>query len=184
MSLVTPRLFSQTPYIRRISQLSASQLSAIDRYLQQQLEQNANNLKKTHYFHQRFENIYLKTIQNTDLERLLEESLGYCAELLGMCTDELKIGYWFNLMQPGHVTTLHRHDDFDELISGVIYLSVPENSGDLVLETPEQSIVIKPVSGNFIFFDPATPHRVTENRSEHYRLSIGMNIGPAGNTTL
>ena len=96
-----------------------------------------------------------------------------------MDTNDLKIGYWFNLMQPGHITTLHRHDDFDELISGVIYLRVPENSGDLILEAGKKSVTLTPETGNYIFFDPATPHRVTQNLSEHYRLSIGMNIGPA-----
>ena len=179
MDASTDRLFSLSPYIRRISQLSTHQLYAIDHHLQHLLQQDADNLTKTHFFHHRFENIYLKTVDNPDLKLLLDESLKYCSELLSMNPDALKIGYWFNLMQPGHITTLHRHDDFDELISGVIYLKVPENSGDLVLESGKQSITLEPVAGNYVFFDPATPHRVTENQSDCYRLSIGMNIGPA-----
>jgi len=175
----TGELFLHSPFIRRISQLSTSQLYAIDHYLQQLLQQDADNLRKTHFFHHRFENIYLKSVENPELKLLLEESLKYCAELLSMDTNDLKIGYWFNLMQPGHITTLHRHDDFDELISGVIYLRVPENSGDLILEAGKKSVTLTPETGNYIFFDPATPHRVTQNLSEHYRLSIGMNIGPA-----
>lgn len=64
----------------------------------------------------------------------MAESFSFCADILKVDTDKLKIGYWFNLMQPGDVTTLHRHDDLGELISGVIYLTVPENFGDLLLK--------------------------------------------------
>lgn len=135
-------------------------------------------MRKTHYFHQRYENIYLTSIQNSDLKRLIDEGLNYAASILDMQQGDLHIGYWFNLMQPGDVTTLHSHDELDELISGVVYLTVPENSGDLILQTSTQQITLKPSPGHYFFFDPATPHRVTENLSSSHRLSIGMNIGP------
>jgi quercetin dioxygenase-like cupin family protein len=98
--------------------------------------------------------------------------------MLDTTPDQLRIGYWFNRMQPGQITTLHRHDDFDELISGVVYLKVPDNSGDLVLVVDDQEIALQPVAGNFVYFSPETPHRVEENRSDSRRLAIGMNIGP------
>jgi len=170
--------FSSAPYTRRISQLTIDQLNDIDQYLQALLAQNSPNLKQTHYFHGRHENIYLQQSDHADLNALMAESLIFCADILNAPADELTIGYWFNLMNPGDVTTMHRHDDFDELISGVVYLKVPEKSGDLILQPKgEDEIVLTPITGNFIYFDPATPHAVSENQSNEHRLSIGMNIG-------
>lgn len=171
------QVFSDSPYIRRISRLSHAKLSCIDNYLQILLKENSELLKKTHYFHDRFENIYLNRCEHPDLNELMAESLKFCAGILEADSVKLKIGYWFNLMQPGDVTTLHRHDDLDELISGVIYLAVPQHSGNLILKVEEQEIIVTPELGNYIFFDPATPHAVSKNQSASHRLSIGMNIG-------
>ncbi len=57
------------------------------------------------------------------------------------------------------------------------YITVPENSGNLVLQLEKKSIEIEPQSGKYIFFSPTTPHAVNENKSPSHRLSIGMNIG-------
>ena len=75
------------------------------------------------------------------------------------------------------VTETLGKDDLDELVSAVVYLKVPQNSGDLILKSPAQTIRLQPVSGHYVFFDPATPHAVTENLSTEHRLSIGMNFG-------
>ena len=171
------QIFLSSPYLRRISHLTVPKLSSIDQYLQTLLQQDADNLNKTHFFHDRYENIYLENCDNTELNSLMAESLGFCAELLEVDKEELDIGYWFNLMAPGHVTTLHTHDNLNELISGVVYLTVPEDSGDLVLKTDDSEISLTPVTGNYIFFNPETPHLVTKNNSSSHRLSIGMNIG-------
>ncbi|MBT3205364.1 MAG: hypothetical protein HOM14_10155 [Gammaproteobacteria bacterium] len=177
MSSSPEHIFLESPYLRRITGLAESQLSSIDQYLQTLLQQDADILNKTHFFHDRYENIYLENCNNSDLNDLMSESLGFCAELLEVNKDELDIGYWFNLMAPGHVTTLHTHDNLNELISGVVYLTVPDDSGDLVLQTGDQEISLTPVTGNYIFFNPETPHLVTKNNSPTHRLSIGMNIG-------
>ncbi len=174
------QLFADTPYIRRVSSLSPGQLHAIDEHLQVLLRSDSKQLRKTHYFQGRYENIYVNDLSGDgfdDLQQLIDESLGTCAQLLRVPVERLKIGFWFNLMEPEQVTTLHRHDDYDELISGVVYLKVPPDSGDLVLMTPGKEIVLPPICGNFIYFAPETPHRVTENCSNDRRLSIGMNIG-------
>ncbi len=181
MPRTSSEIFSQAPYVRRISRLTPHQLTDIDQYLHNLLQHEDGKLKKTHFFNQRYENIYLKSIEHPALSSLIGESLELCADLLQTKPDELSISYWFNLMEPGHSTTLHRHDDLDELISGVVYLTVPENSGDLIIEDIDQKITLKPVIGNFIFFDPTTPHAVTENKSSSHRLSIGMNFGLKAN---
>ncbi len=170
--------FEHAAFTRRISQLDPALLESIDRYLQNLLAQKSSALQQTHYFHGRHENIYLHQHQLADLQQLLDESVKYCAEILDVAAEQLSIGYWFNLMQPGDITTLHRHDDCDELISGVVYLKVPEQSGNLVLQPKGLApITLSPIAGNYLFFDPRTPHSVSENLSDQHRLSIGMNLG-------
>lgn len=177
MENTAKQLFVESAYLRRVSALSHSQLTNIDSYLQSLLTSGSELLKKTHYFHHRHENLYLKEHDQSDLNQLIEECLTLCAEMLNTGRQALSISYWFNLMQPGNVTTLHRHDDWDELISGVIYLTVPDNSGNLVLQVDNDEIELEPIIGNYVFFDPTTPHAVRENKSAQHRLSIGMNIG-------
>lgn len=171
------QIFSTSPYIRRKTRLSAEHLANIDQYLHELLSQDSDRLRKTHFFHDRYENIYIDNHELCDLQRLVEESRQYCAELIGVEVEELSLGYWFNLMGPGHITDWHTHDDMDELVSGVVYLTVPQNSGSLMLKVDAKDLVVEPVVGHFIFFDPETPHMVGENKSNHHRLSIGMNIG-------
>jgi hypothetical protein len=171
-------LFHTSPYLRRYSHLTAEQFSAIDQFLQQQLESSSDNLHKTHYFDGRYENIYLNRNLLPELKQLMTEARGVAADILDMEEDALSVGFWFNYMPPGHITTLHTHNDIDELLSGVIYLTVPQNSGNLILKLKEQDIELEPVIGNYVFFDPATPHEVSKNCSTQSRLSIGMNFGP------
>jgi hypothetical protein len=171
----------QTPYLRRYSQLSPDQLSAIDEFFQQQLTSTSNALHKTHFFHGRYENIYVNRNSHPELKNLLNEALNIASGILDINADELTVGFWFNYMPPGHVTTLHTHDDIEELLSGVIYVTVPEQSGNLVLKTQDQEIELEPVQGNYVFFDPSTPHAVNENQSQDSRISIGMNFGLSKN---
>jgi hypothetical protein len=171
------QLFEKSPFLRKVSALTQHQLTNIDSYLQCLLKSDSSLLKKTHYFHNRYENLYLKDHDLKDLNQLVEETVAQCAGLLDTNKESLSISYWFNLMNPGHITDWHTHDDLDELISGVIYLNVPEYSGDLVLRMPSEDIVLPPKTGHYVFFSPETPHSVTENKSSQHRLSIGFNIG-------
>jgi oxalate decarboxylase/phosphoglucose isomerase-like protein (cupin superfamily) len=81
-------------------------------------------------------------------------------------------------MYPGHVTTVHSHDDDDECLSGVYYVTAPENSGNLILHTEEGLFTLPPRAGRFVFFPPEMPHEVSENQGTEFRLSVGMNFGP------
>ncbi len=170
-------LFSQDLYFRHHSSLSQKQWKAIDSFLITQLTIESDLLKKTHFFHERYENLYLEKEHHADLNLLIAEALSIVSGMINTPLKDLSMSFWFNLMQPGDRTTLHRHDDWDELVSGVFYLTVPEHSGNLVLHDKNQLIEIAPVAGDYIFFDPTTLHEVKPNQSKHHRLSIGMNIG-------
>lgn len=142
---------------------------------------NADHVNKTHYIRNRFENIYISREKVTGLNALLIEALSHASRLIHH-QHKLKVGFWFNEMQPGTKTSAHSHEEDDELLSGVYYIHVPENSGDLVLgdkdDDSEQITTIKPRAGELIFFSPKLVHSVEENKSSQTRLSIGMNFGP------
>lgn len=130
---------------------------------------------KTHLFNGRYENIYLTSVQVPELKLLLEEACEHAGRILGL--SGLRAGCWFNHMPPGATTTAHSHDDDDELLSAAYYISVPENSGRLVVYCSQELVSIQPEPGMFAFFSPQLRHEVTKNLSEHERLSIGINFG-------
>ncbi len=148
-------------------------MSGLNTYL------NHDSTRKTHHFFGRYENIYISTENIPVLSQILLASKRHAADILGFRKETLKAGLWFNVMNPGDKTTLHRHDDDDELLSGVYYVQVTKNSGTLLLERPPVQSRLTPEEGLFVFFSPDTPHEVTENRSPQCRVSLGINIGPA-----
>jgi len=133
------------------------------------------DVRRSHLFNGRYENIYLTSAQIPELADLLDEACVHGGRILGR--DDLQAGCWFNYMPPGAVTTAHSHDDYDELLSGVYYVSVPQNSGNLIIHHGNRQHVITPEEGLFVFFAPDAVHEVSENLSASDRLSIGINFG-------
>lgn len=138
------------------------------------------DIKRTHLFHGRYENIYLTENEIPALAELMQACIKVAQDYLGI--EKLKAGYWFNAMPPGSVTTRHSHDDDDELLSAAYYIYVPENSGDLILYDTEPPTRITPRAGQLIMFPPDLDHEVTRNNSNEDRLSIGINFGPNDET--
>jgi hypothetical protein len=134
-----------------------------------------SDVKRTHLFNGRYENIYITGKQIPELDTLLNEACTYAGKILDM--NDLQAGCWFNNMPPGAITTAHSHDDYDELLSAVYYVAVPEQSGDLLIHEENETIRIQPEEGMFVFFKPNVVHEVTENLSPNNRLSIGINFG-------
>ena len=139
-----------------------------------------DDIRKTHLFGGRYENIYLTEQHIPELAALIIEATNHAEDILQV--KNLRAGFWFNYMPPDSTTTLHTHDDDDELMSAVYYVSVPEHSGNLILyeksNTPTpRKFEITPEEGMFIFFKPDVPHEVSSNNSTQSRLSIGFNFG-------
>ena len=87
--------------------------------------------------------------------------------------------YWFNINHKGSSNTLHNHTHPGSPqggLSGVFYLSVPKNSGNIIfqLETKEQ-LRLKSISGYLIIFPLYLDHLVEESKSNRDRLSIAFN---------
>ena len=143
-------------------------------------QQNKDDVRKTHLFEGRYENIYLNERHLPELKTLIGEALMHAKKILNL--ENLRAGYWFNYMPPGTTTTLHTHDDDDELLSAVYYVYVPENSGNLIIyenseSGDEKKIEITSRTGDFIFFKSDIRHEVSKNNSTESRLSIGINFG-------
>ncbi len=133
---------------------------------------------KTHFFHGRFENLYIRGEQLPEIAPLVKIAETVAGERLGSA-QSLRSGYWFNAMGPGHVTSRHSHEEIDELLSAVYYVDVPADSGDLILHADPAVVRITPEPGLMVLFPPDLEHEVTENRSREQRLSIAFNFGPA-----
>ncbi|MCW9014168.1 MAG: 2OG-Fe(II) oxygenase family protein [Gammaproteobacteria bacterium] len=139
---------------------------------------NDEDIKKTHHFNGRYENIYISSDKIPEVQQILSLAISNAAKILKKNEADLKAGLWFNAMGHGQLTTAHRHDDDDELLSAVYYVKTPQDSGNLILQYKNFTIEVQPEEGLFVFFPPDMIHQVTENRSQEMRLSLGINIGP------
>jgi len=141
---------------------------------------DAPSTHKSHFFGGRYENIYPQISALPEIEPLREQLVDYVRQQQGLTAEaasRLRFGFWFNLMQPGHSTTLHTHEDADELLSGVCYLRVPEQSGAIVFQIADEEHRFMPSNGDILLFPPNLLHAVDENRSQQARLSLAFNLG-------
>jgi len=135
------------------------------------------DIKKTHHFMGRFENTYIPEHRIPAIAPILEMARHFASQILSQDATALRMGFWFNEMHKGHQTTLHTHEEDDELLSAVYYIQAPENSGDLIVYQGDESTRIPPQAGNMIFFGPEVPHQVETSNSEILRLSVAINFG-------
>ena len=138
-----------------------------------------DRIRQSHHFEGRFENIYVDEADIPDMATVLNVVKQQAGQWLGIPADRLKAGFWFNAMEAGQRTTLHHHDENDELLSAVYYIRVPENSGDLILHDDGKQVCIQPQAGKLVMFSPKLLHEVTANVGTGLRLSVAMNVGPA-----
>jgi hypothetical protein len=138
-----------------------------------------DRVRQTHFFAGRFENIYLDKADVPEIAVVLDMLRQQAGQLLDIPADGLKVGFWFNAMQPGQQTSLHHHDENDELLSAAYYIRVPEHSGNLVLHDGDRRVNVQPQAGKLVMFGPAVLHEVTMHNGTGLRLSVGMNVGPA-----
>jgi len=130
-----------------------------------------NNLANTILHHAR---LFLNEFNTPDLNFYLTES-------------------WLNYGVPGSFQYEHNHVVVGEAsknrcISGVYYISVPDNSGKIIFNNPWQLAVCNkiteqnstysytPCDGDLIMFPSNLPHKVGINYSDKNRLSISFNI--------
>jgi len=143
-----------------------------------------DRIRQSHHFAGRFENIYIEEADMPEVATVLNAVKQQAGQMLDIPVDALKAGFWFNAMGTGHRTVPHHHDENDELLSAVYYIRVPDNSGDLILHDDGKEVVVRPQEGKLVMFAPKVVHEVTVNLSVGMRLSVAMNVGLTGDTSV
>ena len=136
-------------------------------------------IRRSHFFGGRHENLYIERTSIAAIDKVLEQAERYAGELLDLSGQRLRSGFWINDMGPGKATSEHNHDDYDEKLSGVYYIQVPADSGELVIIDSNSRTLVTPQAGMFVFFSPSVMHSVSVNCSKDRRISMGINFGPA-----
>lgn len=144
-------------------------------------ERDREQTRRTHHFHGRFENTYVDADKLPELEPVSDFILGSAHAVLS--GQPLRHGFWFNEMQPGQRTSLHSHEELDECLSAVYYVTCPADSGRLILHDDDARIVVTPRAGLLVMFPPDLPHEVEENASDEMRLSIAFNFASPSSAT-
>lgn len=155
----------------------AEKINAIILQAYQQLRP-ADFTKRSHHFNGRYENLYLPREKIFGMNLILQQATEFASQIIGDDRPSIRSGFWINDMGPLATTTEHDHDEDDELLSGVYYVKVPQNSGNLVIIDQYSRTEVQPQEGMFVFFAPDVLHAVTTNLSQSHRISIGMNFGP------
>ncbi len=146
--------------------------------------ESANLMEGTHYFGGRHENLYVDREFLPEIQPVIDCLITTSAEAIKAIPCAIRAGFWFNKMLPGHETTRHKHDDSDELVSAVYYITVPHLSGNLILHLNAEDDsnacverIIEPKAGMLVIFPPSMEHSVSKNRSSEMRLSVAFNLG-------
>ena len=136
----------------------------------------------SHYINNRWENIYLTpvlipsvlpllTFATSFAKKTFKQKLIIPHELYGFEKNE----FWFNIAKPGESTELHNHKAKSS-ISGVFYLKVPENSGNIIFTSGKKhKLEIQAKPANIILFPSLLNHYVPKNHSYLDRISLSFN---------
>jgi len=90
---------------------------------------------------------------------------------------------WFNINHNGSYNTIHTHPG--SILGGVLYVDVPENSGDICFHHQDghslslvqnTSFSIMPYDGLMLLFPACLAHGVGMNYSNESRFSIAFNL--------
>jgi len=146
------------------------------------------NDAKAHWDHShpvngRWENIYFPTAHATQTVCLLEHLLKAGESIVNGRlrlhhdpADPEGNGWWLNKAMPLEKTGVHNHSPRAAL-SGVFYLSMPADGGNIVFHPKgAEGVEIVPREGLVLFFPPTLRHSVKKNLSSVERVSLAFNL--------
>ncbi len=106
------------------------------------------------------------------------------------------VNAWVNINKPGDYNTKHQHPNCN--LSGVLWIKAPQNSGEIVFQSPVEfqtyteiesyteefknhnnyfhSYYFTPTEGRILVFPSHLQHEVFENKSNEDRISVSFNI--------
>ncbi len=151
-----------------------------------QVDQNKENLTFSHKINGRWENQYLSIDHVPQLKKIFHFACKVGKKIIGkpLVVPYKEMGlpmdeFWFNIARPGESTGWHDHKD-RSVLSGVYYLKVPDNAGDILFRKRDKDKIvewnIRSETGKLILFHSNIEHSVTINKSNHDRISIAFNL--------
>ena len=81
---------------------------------------------------------------------------------------------WFNISGKGAYNIWHRH--IKNETTAAVYITVPDNSGDLEFQVGREFFRVTPSTGKVICFPSDAMHRVLPNNSDNVRISAVFNL--------
>tara|TARA_Y100000031_G_C8216079_1_gene383409 strand:+ start:973 stop:1599 length:627 start_codon:yes stop_codon:yes gene_type:complete len=147
-----------------------------------ELSAHKKDFSYSHFIQKRWENIYLDPVLIPAVLPILSFAVSFAKTvygqklviphgLLGFGQNE----FWFNIAKPGELTGVHNHKD-KSTTSGVFYLEVPENSGNLFFKKGKShELEFQSKIAEMVLFPSSLNHYVSENRSESERISLAFN---------
>jgi len=150
------------------------------------IHQNKENLTSSHKINGRWENKYLSIHHMPQIKSLFHLACKVGKKIIGrpLIIPFKEMGlpmdeFWFNIAGPGDSTGWHDHKN-SSILSGVYYLKVPNESGDIHFRKKNDGQVvewkIRSETGKMILFDSNIEHSVPINKSKHDRVSIAFNL--------
>ena len=151
-----------------------------------QVDQNKENLTFSHKINGRWENQYLSIDHVPQLKKIFHFACKVGKKIIGkpLVVPFKEMGlpmdeFWFNIARPGESTGWHDHKD-RSVLSGVYYLKVPDNAGDILFRKRDKDKIvewnIRSETGKLILFHSNIEHSVKINKSNHDRISIAFNL--------
>jgi hypothetical protein len=92
-------------------------------------------------------------------------------ELYSLYPDHHIHRFWFNINGPTHANEWHNHGARE--IVGVAYIQTDPLTGDIEFK---DATTITPEIGDLLVFPSEIDHRVSENQSDDFRISIAFNF--------
>ena len=150
------------------------------------LTENKKKMVKTHNINGRWENLYLDIHYVPEVKNILLFACRTAKNLIGknVFVPVKELGFpnnefWFNIACKDESTRWHNHKN-GAVLSGVYYLQVPKNSGNITFRQNKGTEVVQWTSisekGKMILFDSNIQHCVPANQNHKKRISIAFNI--------
>jgi uncharacterized protein (TIGR02466 family) len=126
----------------------------------------------------------ISTLNLQDIQNYIDPLVLEFKKAYNITSDILQLKQsWINITPPKGFQDLHIHNfAVPRTISGVLYLDIPENSGEIQFHPSlsyEQDYKgtynYKPESGLILIFHGHQPHRVLFNKSNKNRISLSFN---------
>jgi uncharacterized protein (TIGR02466 family) len=169
----------------------------VNTYIREKMPESKQEQNKllTTYYHDNKN--FLGTINAIPILEEINKHVRGFLELRGLRPDcYVEITSWLQINQPGSL--FNRHDHYGAIVSGVFYLEVPENSGNLKFHNPLEPrrasdvffdrirkeenqynydfIEYVPKVGEMIMFESWLQHSVEINKADKDRLSVSYNV--------